>query len=69
MSDGDIARPGLYIVSGPSGAGKTSVCGPLLESVEQVELSVSVTTRRPRDGERDGEDYRFVDDATFERMI
>lgn len=69
MPDRDIARPGLYIVSGPSGAGKTSVYGPLLETVEGVELSVSVTTRSPRDGERDGQDYRFVDAETFGAMV
>jgi guanylate kinase len=69
MSRRDTARPGLYIVSGPSGAGKTSVCGPLLASIGSVEPGVSVTTRRARAGEREGQDYRFVDAATFDAMV
>ncbi|RMF20326.1 MAG: guanylate kinase, partial [Deltaproteobacteria bacterium] len=62
-------RGSLIIVSGPSGAGKTSVCGPLLERVSGMRVSVSTTTRRPRAGEHDGVDYYFVDDAEFDRMI
>ncbi|RMD81455.1 MAG: guanylate kinase [Candidatus Dadabacteria bacterium] len=62
-------RGSLIIVSGPSGAGKTSVCGPLLDRLDNIRLSVSVTTRPPRGGERNGIDYVFVDDETFERMV
>jgi guanylate kinase len=58
----------LFIVSGPSGAGKTSICTPALEELEDIHPSVSVTTRVPRGNEVDGVDYRFVDEATFERM-
>ncbi len=66
----DVRRRGsLIIVSGPSGAGKTSVCSPLLERVPGIRVSVSTTTRRPRAGEREGVDYRFVDDAEFDRMV
>jgi len=57
------------IVSGPSGAGKTSICGPVLERLDGIALSVSVTTRPPRPGETDGEDYRFVDETGFDRML
>lgn len=65
-----IRRKGcLFIVSGPSGAGKTSICTPALAEFEGLRLSVSVTTRAPRAGERDGEDYRFVDAAEFDRML
>ncbi len=68
-SDDIATRPGLFIVSGPSGAGKTSVSRPALEKLDGIELSVSTTTRKPRSGERDGVDYRFVDRARFEEMV
>ncbi|WP_026332943.1 guanylate kinase [Thioalkalivibrio sp. ALE20] len=63
------ARGTLYIVSAPSGAGKTSLVGALLDSVEDVEVSVSHTTRQPRPGEVDGVDYHFVSAETFLGMI
>ncbi len=59
----------LFIVSAPSGAGKTSLVRALVEREPGVTLSVSHTTRPPRPGERDGVDYHFVDAATFERMV
>ena len=59
----------LYTVSAPSGAGKTSLVKALLDSVEHLVLSVSHTTRPRREGEIDGVDYAFVDDATFDRMV
>ncbi len=59
----------LFIVSAPSGAGKTSLVKALVERDPRVVLSVSHTTRPPRPGERDGVDYHFVDSATFERMV
>jgi guanylate kinase len=58
----------LFIVCGPSGVGKTSLSRELLESRERLTLSVSYTTRAPRDGEVDGVDYHFVDEETFEEM-
>jgi guanylate kinase len=58
----------LYIVSAPSGAGKTSLVRRLLETVGGIELSISYTTRAPRPGERDGVDYHFVDTETFRTM-
>ncbi len=58
----------LYVVSAPSGAGKTSLVRALLESCDFVAMSVSHTTRAPRPGEMDGVDYHFVDLSTFERM-
>lgn len=64
-----IARRGLlYIVSSPSGAGKTTLARRVLAADQNIEMSVSVTTRAPRPGERDGVDYHFVDHAQFERM-
>jgi len=70
VGDQEIRRRGcLFIVSGPSGAGKTSICTPVLRQLSGLELSVSFTTRRARAGERDGVEYRFVDPGTFERMV
>ena len=64
-----IARRGLMLVlSSPSGAGKTTLARRLLESDGDITLSVSVTTRGPRNGEADGIDYHFIDEARFERM-
>lgn len=59
----------LYIVSAPSGAGKTSLVTALLEADPLVRKSVSFTTRAPRPGEQDGREYRFVDMPGFERML
>ena len=59
----------LFIVSAPSGAGKTSLLKALVESTDRVCVSVSHTTRAPRPGETDGQHYHFVDTATFERMV
>lgn len=59
----------LFIVSGPSGAGKTSVCGPILERFPAMSMSVSVTTREARVGERDGVDYHFISDQGFDGML
>jgi guanylate kinase len=59
----------LFVVVAPSGAGKTSLVNKLLEQEPNVRLSVSYTTRAPREGEVDGHDYHFVDRAMFEKMI
>jgi len=58
----------LFIVSAPSGAGKTSLVDALLKADPQVRKSVSFTTRAPRMGEADGREYHFVSTAEFERM-
>jgi len=59
----------LFVVSAPSGAGKTSLVKALRKGMDGFTVSVSHTTRAPRPGEKDGRDYRFVDRAEFERMI
>jgi guanylate kinase len=65
-----IQRRGLMLVlSSPSGAGKTSIARGLLASDSNIRLSVSVTTRAPREGERDGIDYHFIDEAHYRRMV
>ena len=68
--DDALARRGLmFILSSPSGAGKTTISRMLLEADPAIKLSVSVTTRPPRPGEKDGVHYYFVDDAEFDRMV
>ncbi len=69
MTDVRNGNGTLYIVSAPSGAGKTSLMKALLERVEGIRLSVSFTTRPMRPGEVDGVNYNFVDVAAFEAMI
>jgi guanylate kinase len=58
-----------FIITAPSGAGKTSLVGELLRRETDLRLSISFTTRPPRPGEVDGEDYHFVSRETFEAMI
>ena len=65
-----IATPGnLYIISAPSGAGKTSLVKALLQSEVDLSLSVSYTTRAPRPEEVDGRDYHFVNREGFEERL
>ncbi|PRY64816.1 guanylate kinase [Vreelandella songnenensis] len=59
----------LFIVSAPSGAGKTSLVRELIERLDGIQVSVSHTTRKMRDGEVDGVNYHFTDVAGFEAMI
>ena len=70
ISHDKLARRGLlFILSSPSGAGKTTISRMLLGADEEIKLSVSATTRPPRPGEIDGVHYYFVDDAEFDRMV
>ena len=65
-----IQRNGiLFVVSAPSGAGKTSLCKAITGSLENLMHSISYTTRQPRPGEMDGRDYYFVSDERFREMI
>jgi guanylate kinase len=65
-----VARRGLMLVlSSPSGAGKTTLSRKLLEEDKNVMLSVSVTTRKIRPGEKDGRDYRFIDRRQFDALV
>jgi guanylate kinase len=59
----------LFIVSSPSGAGKSTIARKLLASEPGLEMSVSATTREPRPGEVDGKDYHFVDKDHFKAMV
>lgn len=65
----NTARGQLYIISAPSGAGKTSLVAKLIERFEGVRLSVSHTTRKPRPGEIDGQHYHFVSAERFLDLI
>ena len=64
-----MRRGCLIVVSGPSGAGKGTVCGEFLRACPEVAYSISATTRAPRAGERDGVNYYFLGRAAFEGMI
>jgi len=70
MSTDFSKRRGLmFVLSSPSGAGKTTMSRKLLESEPGVSMSVSVTTRAPRPGEVNGKDYYFVNNVTFETQV
>jgi guanylate kinase len=63
-------EPGdLFIISAPSGSGKTTICRKLLKAVEGLDLSISYTTRPRKEGEVDGKDYHFIGDEEFDKMI
>src|SRR5574340_605152 len=64
-----VRRGSLFIVSAPSGTGKTTLCKQIAASVPGLWHSVSYTTRKPRPGEVEGQDYYFLDEATFRQMI
>lgn len=59
----------LFVLSGPSGAGKGTVCKALMQRTQSLCVSISVTTRSPRVGEREGVNYFFKSNAEFEDMI
>lgn len=59
----------ILVISGPSGAGKTTLSRNLLDSLDNLKYSISVTARPPRGNEEDGVDYYFVNEEVFERMV
>src|SRR5205823_13711265 len=66
----DFRRRGiLFIVSAPSGAGKTTISGRASREIEGLEVSVSATTRAPRPGEIDGREYAFLERGEFESRL
>ena len=67
--DGVERRGLMFVLSSPSGAGKTTLSRLLIERVRGLTLSVSATTRPMRPSEVDGRDYRFVDNKVFEQMV
>lgn len=61
-------RGRIFVISSPSGGGKTTLCNSLKRERFNINYSVSATTRRPRAGERDGRDYHFLDKVEFLRL-
>ena len=59
----------LFVISAPSGTGKTTLLGRVMPGLDQLAFSVSHTTRKPRSGEVDGRDYHFIAKDEFEQMI
>jgi guanylate kinase len=59
----------VFVLSAPSGTGKSTLAKQLVKEIPDLDFSVSFTTRRPRPGEVHGRDYFFVDDAEFDRMV
>jgi guanylate kinase len=64
-----MERGDVFVISAPSGSGKTTICRSLLQRVEGLELSISYTTRPRKPGETDGKDYYFINDEKFDRML
>src|SRR5215210_5195089 len=64
-----LTEPKLFVVTGPSGAGKGTLIDALLERRSDLELAVSATTRARRPGEADGRDYHFLSDEEFDRRV
>ena len=63
------ARGSLFIISAPSGAGKTSLVKALVEKDVNLHASVSHTTRSPRPGEKEGSNYHFIKKGLFDKMV
>lgn len=64
-----VVNPPVLVITGPSGVGKGTLIRRLLNDFAGAELSVSATTRKPRDGETNGRDYHFLSSAEFEQRV
>ena len=69
MSTQEQSHGTLFIISAPSGAGKTSLIKALLKDTQGIHVSISHTTRAKRPGEEDGVDYHYVDVPAFTEMV
>ena len=65
----ETGRGLVFVISAPSGTGKTTLVKEVIQQLPGLQFSVSFTTRLPRPNEREGEDYRFVSHAIFQRMV
>lgn len=61
--------PKVFVITGPSGVGKGTLIKELLQRIPDLELSISATTRKPREGEVDGRDYHFLAREEFDRRV
>tara|TARA_Y100001968_G_C19443554_1_gene763960 strand:- start:370 stop:957 length:588 start_codon:yes stop_codon:yes gene_type:complete len=64
-----ILAPTLFVITGPSGVGKGSIIRKLLDRYQKIWLSISATTRKPREGEIEGRDYFFIEKNEFQQLI
>ncbi|MCX8082395.1 MAG: guanylate kinase [bacterium] len=62
-------RGKIFVISAPSGTGKTTIAKKLKEQLKNIEVIITCTTRKPRAGEKDGKDYRFISPEMFKKMI
>jgi len=69
MTDSGVNSGKVVVVSGPSGVGKSTICSEVIKRLDDVELSISVTTRPPGKGEKAGEHYYFLSRDQFEEKI
>lgn len=69
MANSELPKGTLFVISGPSGVGKTSIIRSVLDRVERIVFSISCTTRKQRPGEINGVDYFFVTLEEFKKMI
>ena len=70
MSNRRVAPRGiLFVISAPSGTGKSTLCRELIKAIPDLFYSISLTTRIPRDGEKDGVDYHFVSREKFQQIV
>ena len=69
MANNPKSKKLIIVISSPSGAGKSSICKQLLKDDPQLNISISDTTRPPRDNEKNGKDYNFIEKDEFERRI
>lgn len=64
-----VRRGAMFIIEAPSGTGKTSVIKKLMELDNNLKFSVSATTRKPREGEKDGVDYYYISDEKYDELL
>lgn len=64
-----VRKGAMFVIEGPSGTGKGTICKEILRSDKNIKFSVSVTTRQPREGEVDGVDYFFINDEKYDNLL
>ena len=69
IDNGHSGKGLLFVISSVSGGGKTTIIKRILNELGDLRLSVSYTTRQPRDGEEDGKDYNFIPRDSFDKMV